>query len=82
AFFKRTPLYLNLILIVMIVSSACIMFMKLQLAPPYFAHIAGWTALAAACIALVWTGAIVINDAWGRVVIPCPGPLLGKRRMN
>ncbi|KLU64812.1 hypothetical protein DEAC_c31400 [Desulfosporosinus acididurans] len=77
AFFKRTPLYLNLIMMAMITSSIFITLMKLDwVSPAICAPIAAWLSLIAGCLGLWWSGVICINWAFEREVIPNPGPIL------
>ncbi|MBP8784445.1 MAG: hypothetical protein KBH12_03115, partial [Synergistaceae bacterium] len=73
--FFRAPLPLTGIVLCLDVAIPFIVLADLKILPHGYIVIPGHALLAAALIAVYYSGAMIINEAFGKKVLPIPGPI-------
>ena len=80
-YLKTTPLVMNILVVCLIIAAFFIMTTDLHLLDhAIFGPIAGYLALVAAISGIYLAGAMWVNTAFGRVVLPVGKPLLASRK--
>ena len=73
--FFRAPLPLTGIVLCLDVAIPFIVLADLKILPHGYIVIPGHALLAAALIAVYYSGAMIINEAFGKKILPIPGPI-------
>lgn len=76
AYLKESPAIMGIIVILLDIMVFFVTFMKLGVMGASVAPITAYDALAACCCAMYFATAIVINNAFKKVVLPVGGPIL------
>jgi hypothetical protein len=76
AYLKESSAVMGLVVLLLDVTVFCVTFMDMGKLSHSFAPIAGYCALAAGCGALWIASAAILNTAFGKTILPMPGPIL------